>query len=121
MTKRDKYIQSTDKSIEGPSQPPDEDTSHVAELAPMGTPSGKTKSLKGKKLMFSSPVSIEAIKPRRLVTRSTTKKHASVEEGTSMASAQPTDKTKPLKKQIGIIEIKSPTDEKDPTFKRLRK
>jgi hypothetical protein len=121
MTKRDKSIQSTDKIVEGPSQPPDEDTSPVAEPAPMGTSSSKARSLKGKKLVFSSPVVVEVVKPRRPFTRSTTKKHVSVEEGTSRASTQPTDKTKPLKKKIEIIEIKSPSDERDPTFKRLRK
>jgi hypothetical protein len=65
----------------------------------MGTPSGKTKSLKGKKLVFSSPIVVEDFKPRRLVTILATKKHASVEEGTSRTSSHPTNKTKPLKKE----------------------
>jgi hypothetical protein len=75
MTKRDKSIQSTDKIVEGPSQPPDKEASPVAEPAPMETSSSKVRSLKGKKLVFSSPVVVEVVKPRRPFTRSTTKQH----------------------------------------------
>jgi hypothetical protein len=121
MTKRDKSIWSNDNKIEVPSQLHDEDTSPVVESELMGTPYGKTKSMKGNKLVFSSLVAIEVVNPRRPVTRSTTKQHASVEEGTSRASSYPTDKTKPLKNKIGIIQIKSPYDERDPTFKSIRK
>ena len=56
MTKRDKSILYTNKSIEFSSQLLDEDTSPMSYPTPMGTPLGKTKSLKGKQLVFSSPV-----------------------------------------------------------------
>ena len=69
MTKRDKSIQSTDKIVEGPSQPPDREFSHVAEPAPMETSSSKVRSLKGKKLVFSPPIVVEAGKPRRHFTK----------------------------------------------------
>jgi hypothetical protein len=73
MAKRHKSIQSTNKTPGRPSQLPDEETSNVAKSAPMGTPSDKTKSLKGKKLVFYSPVFVEVVKPRRPVTRLVTK------------------------------------------------
>jgi hypothetical protein len=99
MAKKDKSSQSTDKISEGPSQPLDEETSHVAEPSPMETSSSKARSLKGKKLVFSPPVVAEVVKPRRPFTRSTTKQHVSVEEGASRAPSQQTVKTKPLKNQ----------------------
>jgi len=121
IAKKDNISQSTDKISEGPSQSHDGETSLLAEPSPMETSSSKSRSLKGKKLVFSPHVVAEVVKPRRPLTISTTKKHVSVEEGTSRASAQKTVKTQPLKQPIEIIEIKSPSDEKDPTFKRLRK
>jgi hypothetical protein len=69
MTKRDNSIHSTDKIVEGPSQPSGEETSPVAEPGPMGTSSSKERSLKGKKLVFSSLFAIEFVKPRRIFTR----------------------------------------------------
>jgi hypothetical protein len=122
MTRSDKSIQFTDKTVEGgPSQPPDREVSPVAEPTPMEISSSKIRSLKGKKLVFSPPVVAETIKPRRPFTRSTTKQHIPVEEGTSKASAQQKDKTQPSKKPIEIIDINSPSHESNPTFKRLRR
>jgi hypothetical protein len=121
MVKKDKSSQSTDKIGEGPSQPLDEETSPMAECSPMETSSSKERNLKGKKLVFSPPVAAESVMPKRPFTRSTTRQHVSVEEGASRAPSQQTVKTKPLKEPIEIIEIKSPSDESDPTFKRLRR
>jgi hypothetical protein len=87
----------------------------------METSSSKARSLKGNKLVFSPPVVAEVVKPRRPFTRSTTKKHVSMEEGASRAPTQQIIKTHPLKQPIEIIEIKSPSDERDPTFKSLRR
>jgi hypothetical protein len=54
MTRSDKYFQVTDKTVEGgPSQPPNREISPMEELTPMEISSGKEKSLKGKKLIFS--------------------------------------------------------------------
>jgi hypothetical protein len=121
MAKKDNSSQSTDKVSEGPSQPSDEETSHVVEPSPMETSSSKARSLKGKKLVFSPPVAAKVLKPRRSFTRSRTKQHVSMEEGSSRAPTQQTVKTQPLKQPIEIIEIKSPSNERDPTFKMLRK
>jgi hypothetical protein len=44
-----------------------------------------------------------------------------VEEDTSEAPVQQTTKSKSHKEPIEIIEIKSPSEESNPTFKRLRK
>ena len=59
--------------------------------------------------------------PRNPFTRSTTRKHVSKEEGASKAPNQQLVKTNPLKEPIEIIDIKSPSHESDPTFKRLRR
>jgi len=121
MTRRDKSFQSTDKIVECPSQPLDREVSPVAEPTPMETSSSKVRSLKGKKLVFSPPVVVEAIKPRRPFTRSATKQLIPMEEDTSKASAQQKDKTQPSKQPIEIIEINSPSHESNPTFKRPRR
>ena len=121
MDQKGKSSQYTDEISEGPSQPLDEETSLVAKSSPMETSSSKERSLKGKKLVFSPPVAAEVVKPRRPLTISTTKKHVSVEQGSSRAPTKKTIKTKPLKNPIEIIEIKSPSNERDPTFKMLRK
>jgi hypothetical protein len=81
--------------------------------------SSEIRSLKGKRLVFSPPIFVEMIKPRIPFTRSSTKKHILVEEGTSKASSQQKDKTHPLNQPIEIIEIISPSHESNPTFKRL--
>jgi hypothetical protein len=80
MTRGDKSIQITDKTVEGgPSQPPDSEISHVVEPTPMDISSSKVRNLKGKKLIFSPPVAAEIVKPRRPFTISATKQHIPVE------------------------------------------
>jgi hypothetical protein len=59
----------------------------VEELSPMETSSSKVRSLKGKKLVFSPHVFVEAVKPRRPLTRSVAKHHIHVKEGTSKSSS----------------------------------
>jgi hypothetical protein len=103
MVKKDKSSQSTDKIGEFPSQPLEEETSPMEECSPMETSSRKERNLKGKKLVFSPPVAAEYVMPKRPFTRSTTKKHVSVEEGASRAPAQQTVKTKPLKSQHKLL------------------
>jgi cell division protein FtsB len=87
----------------------------------METSSNKERNMTGNKLVFSPPVAAEYVMPKRPFTRSTTKKHVSMEEGASRAPSQQTIKTKPLKEPTEIIETKCPSDERDPTFKRLRR
>jgi hypothetical protein len=87
MIRSDKSIQITDKIIEGiPSQPPAREVSLVVETTPMEISSSKIRSMKGKKLFFSPHVVVETVNPRRPFTRSTTKQHIPVEEGTTKAS-----------------------------------
>jgi hypothetical protein len=93
----------------------------MEEYSPMETSSSKARNMKGKKLVFSPPIVAESIMPRIPFTISTVRKHVSMEEGASKAPNQQIVKTKPLKEPIEIIEIKSPSDESDPTFKRLRR
>jgi hypothetical protein len=57
--------------------------------------------------------------PRIPFTISSLRKHVSVEEGASIASSQQILKTKPPKEAIKNIEVKSPSDKSDPTFKRI--
>jgi hypothetical protein len=73
MTKSDKSIHFTDKTVEcGRSQPPDRDVSPLTEPTPMEISSSKIKSFKGNKLVFSPHVAAKTVKPRRPFTRSTT-------------------------------------------------
>ena len=80
----DRYFQGTDKEEEGgPSQPLNKEVSTVVEPTPMEIPSSKTRKLKGKKLVFSPPVDAATIKYRIPFTRSTTKQHVPMEDGTT--------------------------------------
>jgi hypothetical protein len=122
MTRSDKYFQATDKAEEGgPSQPPDREVSPVEEPTPMEIPSSKARSLKGKKLVFSPSVAAETVKSRRPFTRSTTKQHVPMEDGTTETSAQQKDKVQFSKKPMEVIDINTPPHESNPTFKRLRR
>jgi hypothetical protein len=93
----------------------------VEETTPMEISSSKARSLKGKKLIFSPHVSVETVKPRIPFTRSTTKHHIPMEEAIEEASTQQKDKAQPSKNPIEIIDIKTPPNESNPTFKRPRR
>jgi hypothetical protein len=72
----------------GPSQPPDIENSPMAYPIPMEVPSRKPRGLKGKKLVFSSPIVADKVKPRRPFTRATSNQHVLVKDDTIEASSQ---------------------------------
>jgi hypothetical protein len=120
IVKEEKPSEPTIQIDEGPTQPVAEEISPISEPSPVEPSSSKARKLKGNKLVFIPPV-VEPAKPRRPFTRETTRQHAPVEEGASKAPVQQTTKSKSHKDPIEIIEIKSPSEESNPTFKRLRK
>jgi hypothetical protein len=53
----DKVVRATNEAeAEGPSQPPDRETSQMEDPIPMEVPSRKTIGLKGKNLVFPHPL-----------------------------------------------------------------
>jgi hypothetical protein len=92
----------------------------VEKPTPMEISSGKARSLKGKKLIFSPHVVAETNKFRRPFIGSTAKQHVPMEDDATEASAQQKEKAQPSKQHIEIIDINTPPHDNNPTFKRLR-
>jgi hypothetical protein len=105
---------------EGPTHPVAEEISPTPEPSPMEPYSSKVRKLKGKKLVFNPPI-VEPSKPRKAFTRELERQHAPMEEYTSEAPFYKTTKSKSHKEPIGIIKIKSPSEESNSIFKTLKK
>ena len=71
--------------------------------------------------MFPSPIVADKVKPRRHFTRATTKKNAHVNDNVAENSAQRKGKSKYFDKPIKIVDITTPQDESNPTFKSLKR
>ena len=91
----------------------------MVEPTPMEIPSSKLKSLKGKNISFSPPVVVEKVKPRRPFTRSASKQHVPMKDGTTETSSHQKEKSRSSRKPIEVIDIITPRHESNPTFKRL--
>jgi chromosome segregation ATPase len=87
----------------------------------MEIPSSKTRKVERKKTCFSPPVVAEKVKSRRPFTRSTTKQHVPIKDGTTETSSQQKDKFHISKNPMEVIDINTPPHESNPTFKRLRR
>jgi hypothetical protein len=93
----------------------------MADPTPMEVPSSKSTGLRGRKLVFPSPIAADKVKPRRPFTRATTKKNVPVKDDAAETSAQRKGKSKALEKPIEIIDVTTPQEESNPTFKRLKR
>ena len=91
----------------------------MVEPTPMEIPSIKARKLKGKKLVFSPLVVAETVKFRRHFTRSRTKQHVPIKDGTTETSSQQKDKVQFSKQPMEVIYINTHPHEINPTFKRL--
>jgi hypothetical protein len=93
----------------------------MAEPIPMEVPSRKSTGLRGRKLMFPSPIVADKIKPRRPFTRAATKQNVPVKSDVAEISAQRKGKSKLVEQPIEIVDITTPQEESNPTFKRLKR
>jgi hypothetical protein len=59
----------------------------MEDIIPMEVPSRKPTCLRGRKLVFSSPIAADKVNPRRPFTRETTKKHVLVKDDTTKTSS----------------------------------
>jgi hypothetical protein len=80
------------------------------------TPSTRATSLRGIKLLFSSPPTTDKVKARRLITRASTKQESSMEKVSVRALIQRKGKSVPIKEPIEIVDITTPPE--NPTLKR---
>jgi hypothetical protein len=92
----------------------------MAEPIPMEVPPRKSTGLRGRKLMFPSPIVADKIKPRRPFTRVASKKNVPVESDVAETSTQRKGKSKAPEQPIENIDITTPQEESNPTFKRLK-
>jgi hypothetical protein len=90
-------------------------------LIPMEVPSSKSTCLRGRKLVFPSPIALEKVKPRRPFTRATTKKNVHVKDDVVETLAYRKGKSESLEHPIEIFDITTPQHEINPTFKRLKR
>jgi len=86
----------------------------------MEVPSRKSTGLRGRKLMFPSPIAVDNINPRRQFTRATAKQNVPVKYDVAETSSQRKGKSKALEHPIEIIDITTPQEEINPTSKRLK-
>jgi hypothetical protein len=105
----------------GPSQPSHREASPMEDPIPMEVPSSKPTGLRGRKLVFPSPIVADKVKPRRPFTRATTKKNVPVKDDATETSTQRKGKSKYFEQPIEIVDITTPQHESNPTFKRLKR
>jgi hypothetical protein len=105
----------------GPSQPSHREVSPMANPIPMEVPSRKSTGMRGRKLMFPSPIVEDKINPMRPFTRVATKQTVPVKSDVAETSSQRKGKYKGHEQPIEIIDITTPQEESNPTFKRLKR
>jgi hypothetical protein len=88
---------------------------------PMKFPSSKTIGLRGIKLMFPSPSAADKVKARKPLTKAAAKQEIHVKDDTVGVSAQRKGKSIDVENPIEIIDITTPQEEINHTFKRLKR
>jgi len=104
-----------------PSQPIDRENSPMADPIPMEIPSSKPRALKGKKLVFFPPIVADKVKPRMPFTRASKEKHILVKDDTKKAPPEEKGKYQSFMQPIEVVDITTPHNEINPTFKRLKR
>jgi hypothetical protein len=89
----------------GPSQPSHRGASPMENPTPMEVPSSKSTSLRGRNLVFPSPVAAEKVKPRRPFTRAAAKQNFPVKDDVAETSSQRRGKSKYFEQPIEIVDI----------------
>jgi len=117
--KVDKVIEET--KVGAPSQPSHRKTSPIIDPTPAKVPSRRSIVLRGRKLVFPSPIVADKVKSRRPLTRATTKKEIPVKDDAVGVSSQRKGKSIVVENPVEIIDITTPQEESNPTFKRLKR
>jgi hypothetical protein len=86
LTDKD-YRAINEEETGGPSQLSQKESSPMADPTPMEVPSSKPTGLRGRKLVFSSPIAIDKVNPERLFTRATTKQNVPVKDDAAKTSS----------------------------------
>jgi hypothetical protein len=92
----------------------------MADPTPMEVPSRKSTDLRGRNILFPSSIATKKVKSKRPFNRSEAKKNFHEKHDVEKNSSQRKGKTKYFEHPIEIVDITTPQDERNPTFKRLR-
>jgi hypothetical protein len=118
-SKDDKAIEETE--VGGPSQPSHRETSPVTDPTPAKVPSSRSTGLRGRKLVFPSPIAADKVKVRRPLTRAAAKQEIPVKDDGVGVSAHRKGKYIVVEKSVEIVDITTPQEDSNTTFKRLRR
>jgi hypothetical protein len=105
----------------GPSQSSKREAPPMPDPSLVEVPSTKATGLRGRKLVFPSPSAAEKVKSRRPLTREVAKQKIPVKNDAVGVSSQRKGKFIEVEKHIEFIDITTPQEKSNPTFKRLKR